>query len=67
MRLALLKNDSCHCNGNSRDRVAASNQSEDMVKHLHSLMMTKLIKISVFVASGHRLQFGKLKLLLGSD
>jgi len=30
MRLALLKNNSCQCNGNLREKIAASNQSDDM-------------------------------------
>lgn len=47
MRLALLKNNSCQCNGNSKDKVAASNQSDDMVRHFLSLLIFKTL-ISAF-------------------
>lgn len=37
MRLALLKNNSCQCNGNARDKAAGGNQLDEMVRHSRSL------------------------------
>ena len=34
MRLALLKNNSCQCNGNTKDKNVASNQSDEMVRQI---------------------------------
>ena len=34
MRLALLKNNSCQCSGNTKDKNVASNQSDEMVRQI---------------------------------
>lgn len=53
MRLALLKNNSCHCNGISKDRNAPSTNSEDMVRFTFNVMDKLCLLYFLFYLTQH--------------